>query len=54
MEVKLVQLENAQTPIEFKVLDMVTNAKLEQPEKVYCPIDVTELGIINADRPVQP
>jgi hypothetical protein len=37
--------------MEVQVSGMVTVARLEQPEKAYCPMDITPTGIVMLVRP---
>jgi hypothetical protein len=53
MDVKLLQLEKAPSPIDVTPSGIVTDVKLLQPEKAPSPIDVTPSGIVTDVKPMQ-
>ena len=53
-DVKPVQSEKAQFPIDVTELGMVRDVKPEQPARAHSPIDVTELGMMMDVKLVQP
>ena len=54
IEVKLLQKEKAELPIDVTPLGIVMEVKLLQPEKAFPPIDVTLLGMMIVARLLQP
>ena len=54
IDVRLEQFLNVSLSIDVKLLDSVTEFRLEQPSNILHPILVTEFGIVIEARPVQP
>ncbi len=53
-DVRLVQLENAYSPMEVTELGMVTDVMALQLENAPPPMEVTQLGMVIDSRLVQP